>query len=280
MKLARLFCFLFAVLALWCGIAYAQDPSASISPELLTKPFKEWQLNLTTVFLVAMLLGRAYNGLRTRGGLVGAWRGLLFGENLPTTIAKDYSVELGNKLNDPPKPHNGTPIASLLLLLTLGAVAVTTFTGCNTPTATADAKWNAATIARVSGVVQASTTVATASLVISKPDTAPIISAVADAILAASDSTYDPAALNAIVLKAAGDTEYSGAITGAFTLALGVYQTFYAINVENALDSRPAFKAVLIAIAQGAKIGAGGSAASSAEAQPIENLSLREMQLR
>ncbi len=55
-----------------------------IPPELLSRPLREWQLNITSIAIAAMLLGRAYKAVRAGGGLRGIWRGLLYGENTPT----------------------------------------------------------------------------------------------------------------------------------------------------------------------------------------------------
>jgi hypothetical protein len=44
---------------------------------------RDIQLNVTTLVLAAMLLGRAYKGLLKGGGIRGLWRGLIFGENTP-----------------------------------------------------------------------------------------------------------------------------------------------------------------------------------------------------
>jgi hypothetical protein len=38
---------------------------------------------VSTLILCAMVLGRAYAAARKGGGLVGIWRGLMFGENVP-----------------------------------------------------------------------------------------------------------------------------------------------------------------------------------------------------
>lgn len=54
-----------------------------IPSELMNLPLAQWQLNLTTLTLITMLLGRAYKGIRKGGGLRGLWRGLIFGENIP-----------------------------------------------------------------------------------------------------------------------------------------------------------------------------------------------------
>jgi hypothetical protein len=54
-----------------------------IPPEIMNTNIKDIQLNVTTLVLAAMLLGRAYKGLLKGGGIRGLWRGLIFGENAP-----------------------------------------------------------------------------------------------------------------------------------------------------------------------------------------------------
>ena len=60
----------------------AQD-AATLPPELLNTNVKDWQLNGVTVLLAIQLLGRAYSGLSKGGGLVGMFKGIVFGTNTP-----------------------------------------------------------------------------------------------------------------------------------------------------------------------------------------------------
>lgn len=53
------------------------------------------------VVVVLRILGEGYSALRSGGGLVGIYRGIVFGENVPKPIAKDYKNEL--KLDQPTK---------------------------------------------------------------------------------------------------------------------------------------------------------------------------------
>jgi len=46
------------------------------------------------IMLGIRLLGEAFSSLRNGGGLVGLWRTLLYGQNLPKAIADDYKEEL------------------------------------------------------------------------------------------------------------------------------------------------------------------------------------------
>ena len=54
-----------------------------IPTELLNQPFAEWQLNLLTLFVIVQVLGRGYAALKRGGGLVGIWKGIVFGTNTP-----------------------------------------------------------------------------------------------------------------------------------------------------------------------------------------------------
>jgi hypothetical protein len=59
-----------------------------IPAELLNAPLDKWQLNLTTLALIGMILGRAYKAIRQGGGLRGIYRGLVYGENVPNEVKK------------------------------------------------------------------------------------------------------------------------------------------------------------------------------------------------
>lgn len=62
-------------------------PDVSVTEDMMTKPFDEWQLNLTTVLVAVMFLGRMFKYMRSNGGLksiVGSiWNGAVKGENTP-----------------------------------------------------------------------------------------------------------------------------------------------------------------------------------------------------
>jgi hypothetical protein len=64
-----------------------------IPPELLNKPLNQWQLDLLTIFILSQVVGRAYKGLKTQGGLRGIIHGIWFGTNQPT---KDTNENTGN----------------------------------------------------------------------------------------------------------------------------------------------------------------------------------------
>jgi hypothetical protein len=89
MKAKPLFLILALVMPLVIPVA-AFAASGDIPVEYLSAPVREWQLNLTTLYVVAHLLGNAYSALKHGGGLVGIFRGILFGENVPAAVAKDY----------------------------------------------------------------------------------------------------------------------------------------------------------------------------------------------
>ena len=54
-----------------------------IPTELLNTNLKDIQLNVLTLIIITQVLGRAYAGLKSGGGLVGLWRGIVFGQNTP-----------------------------------------------------------------------------------------------------------------------------------------------------------------------------------------------------
>jgi hypothetical protein len=56
---------------------------SEIPSEMLETPIRDWQLNVTTLLVAFAFVGRGYKALRSGGGLVGLWRGVMFGENAP-----------------------------------------------------------------------------------------------------------------------------------------------------------------------------------------------------
>ena len=78
----------------------------NLSPEILHKPFAEWQLDMVTVLIVCQLAGRAYTALRLGGGISGIWRSIMFG-----------STSAGPGPSNPPPPPVAVWIALGALLL-------------------------------------------------------------------------------------------------------------------------------------------------------------------
>lgn len=72
---------LIAAALLWATPTVAQD--ATLPAELLNTNVKDWQLNGVTLLIALQLAGRAYAALSSGGGLVGIFRGILFGTNTP-----------------------------------------------------------------------------------------------------------------------------------------------------------------------------------------------------
>jgi len=276
-SLFRLLMFVFAGFAL-ASLAMAAEAAAVTDPSaLLNTPISQWQLNGVTATLVLMIVGRIYNGARTQGGIIGMWRAFLYGENLPKVIAEDYKQELQTPAKKP-DGGNGGVVGMLIFFCVLGgsAAVISMTSGCNLVT---KAPTQEAQIQRIATVVRATTSTATNAALLAKPQAAPAVLAVADVILVAADSTYDPVELTKLISASLAKTEYGPLAANAFTLALGVYQSFYAINVQNAIDAKPAFKAVLIAIAEGAKAGASGTL-TGAGGDPLAELSFDDLKLR
>ena len=71
---------LVSVAGLWAARAQGD---VAIPDELLNTNVREWQLNGVTILIIVQVLGRAYAGLSKGGGLVGLWKGIVFGTNTP-----------------------------------------------------------------------------------------------------------------------------------------------------------------------------------------------------
>jgi hypothetical protein len=113
---------LFVAVALFCAMplfAQAADiAGVPIPAELLTTNVKNIQLNGLTVVMGVMILGRIYKALRNGGGIVGAWRGLLYGTNTPVPSPS------------PASPSTPGKLSALVLFLGFSVVLVT---GCAGP---------------------------------------------------------------------------------------------------------------------------------------------------
>lgn len=90
----------------------------NLPPEILSKPFSEWQLDLTTLVLVVMIFGRAFAALRSGGGLVGIARSIWYGSvekketyEKPIVPAHRNPVPDGCPLSERP---SSAPVASVL----------------------------------------------------------------------------------------------------------------------------------------------------------------------
>jgi len=75
----------FLLLILSCCTLAAQE--LNLTPELLEKPFFEWEWNITTLLVISMFAGRVINYAKVNGGIRGLGRALWFGgivgENTP-----------------------------------------------------------------------------------------------------------------------------------------------------------------------------------------------------
>lgn len=59
---------------------------------------------IALALVVMRVLGEAFGALKNGGGLIGLGRTILYGQGLPTVVAKDYHDELSAKPNDPTPP--------------------------------------------------------------------------------------------------------------------------------------------------------------------------------
>lgn len=74
--------------------------------DVLNTPFEKLQLNMLSIYAVIRILGQAFAAIRAGGGLKGIFNALVYGENAPKVIMRDYQVELGLKpaADTPPPP--------------------------------------------------------------------------------------------------------------------------------------------------------------------------------
>jgi len=70
------------VVLLWTAVPVVGQDIA-LPPELLDKKVSDWQLNGVTILLIVQVLGRAFASVSNGGGLVGIFRGIVFGTNTP-----------------------------------------------------------------------------------------------------------------------------------------------------------------------------------------------------
>jgi len=75
------------ILLFLCAISALHGQDIAMSPELLEKPFFEWEWNITTLLVISMFAGRVINYAKANGGIRGLGRALWFGgivgENTP-----------------------------------------------------------------------------------------------------------------------------------------------------------------------------------------------------
>lgn len=208
------------------------------------------------------LLGRAYTAIRNGGGLMGIWNGLVFGTNVPKAVAVDYKADIETEAK-----KDGAGVKALCFaILVLGAsgFAATAFSGCQTVNAWANTT-DSAKIARITSTVTGLSTSGVAAAVAKNPETRVYFQAAAEVLeIAVGAGTTNPDAVRSLILKAfEGKADaHSEIIASSLGVVLGLYQTFYGLNVGNAVDAKPAFRAVLNGLTQGIKAGVGGAVAS------------------
>jgi hypothetical protein len=93
MRIASLLAFLVSLI--FANVALAQ--SQLIETNTFGIPDTDWTrwniFGLNAVVL-ARVLGEIYSSLKNGGGLVGVWRAIIYGQNVPKAIASDYHEEL------------------------------------------------------------------------------------------------------------------------------------------------------------------------------------------
>lgn len=270
------------LLALFAVPVFAADSASSDGAlsALGNLSFDSFKSNGTFLAVVAMIGGRIYRTLKSPdglkgmfrtlkavGGVYGLWRAVIFGETVNPGPAAPAAASPSSNI---------VPSLGLILALGLSGVAAVGLVGCSTFSAS---NWNEARIAKVETVVRQSASISVAVVVAKSPETKAYALAAADAIRLVAKSDFSPVNLQAALAVALKGDE-SGAILQALNLVLGVYQTFYAMNTEQALAKNPAFQRVLVAIADGVSVGAGGAAPSGASEDLVASLKFEDLQLR
>lgn len=171
---------------------------------------------------------------------------------------------------------------TLCLVFLLGSlVALLLLPACQTPRA--GAAPDPAQIARIGAVAEVLATTGSAAVMVKTPSARGELLAVAEAIEQAAALPDAPKPAQLISLVSASAAQFGGPYGAAAGIALqaglGLYQSFYAANVTNALDSRPACKSVLLALARGIRAGVGPNPPAAAPAT-APGLSREELILR
>lgn len=93
MKILFRFLFLFALVMANVALAQSvtQDQLQSVAAE---DDWTKWNIFGLNAVVVLRVLGEIYAALKNGGGLVGIWRAIIYGQNVPKPIAQDYKHEL------------------------------------------------------------------------------------------------------------------------------------------------------------------------------------------
>lgn len=82
------------------GQQLSSDGAGGVPPGLGF--LEKLQLNGVTAMVVIRAIGELYSSIRAGGGLIGIWRALLYGQNVPKPILQDYKAELASTPPPPP----------------------------------------------------------------------------------------------------------------------------------------------------------------------------------
>lgn len=139
----------------------------------------------------------------------------------------------------------------LMLILTASLV----LTACQSPTTPPTAEQREAQIAKVAATVEGLASAGT-SLYLSKNQGSESYLLAAAGIIEASANAgvLNPAEVQAALVKQLPGEEAKAAAV-ALTTAFGLYQAFVGANVDATLDTSPAFKSALLALARGVRGG-------------------------
>lgn len=170
------------------------------------------------------------------------------------------------------RPPMGPGIVSALLV----AFTLPFLGGCANTAAAPESQ--AVQVAKISAAVEGLATGGAAFYLSKNPGSAEYLLAAATVIEASANAgTLDPAAVQSALRKGLEGPEAQAA-AGALSAAFGIYQAFVGANVGAKLDTAPAFKAALLALARGVRSGVRPVPAAGGEPAPLripEDLILR-----
>lgn len=170
-------------------------------------------------------------------------------------------------MKNPLRSLSPTGRDALAALLTFALIVGATllFAGCaSAPTGTNP---DPAQVARISAVAGTLTQIGAAEVLRNNPDSRRELLAVAEAIEQAAALPDAPPPSHLTDLAATAAAKFGGPYGAVAGLALqsgfALYQRLYAANASTALDKRPAYRAVLTAMASGLRAAASPATASA-----------------
>lgn len=93
MKILFRWMFLFALVMANVALAQSVTP-AQMETAINQDDWTKWNIFGLNAVVVLRVLGEVYAALKNGGGLIGIWRAIIYGQNVPKPIAQDYKHEL------------------------------------------------------------------------------------------------------------------------------------------------------------------------------------------